>query len=204
MFFSAYAQALTQGASQPASVASGLSSAQPTAQTQGASQPASVASGLSSAQPPAQTQGASQPASVASGLASACNIFKGVHFVECNNSVWPRRSIQLRLLYIPYHYNVYQVHLLYFHIGHNIEIWLQAFLQYSQYSLSFCPSLWYRHLLHISFFISTFLIRFICHTICRISLGWYLPLKCYKLPASRGMERYFYNRQISSALAKIE
>ena len=107
VFFSAYTQALTQGASQPASVASGLSSAQPPAQTQGASQPASVASGLSNAQPPALTQGASQPASVASGLSSAYNMFKGVHFVECNNSVWLRRSIQLRLLYIPYHYNVY-------------------------------------------------------------------------------------------------
>ena len=58
------------------------------------------------AQPPALTQGASQPASVASGLASACNMFKGVHFVGCNNSVWPRRSIQLLSLYIPYHYNV--------------------------------------------------------------------------------------------------
>ena len=126
---------------------------------------------LSFAQPPALTQGASQPASVASGLASAYNMFMGVHFVGCKNSVWPRRSIQLRLLYIPYHYNVYHVHLLYFHIGHITGTWLQAFLQYSQYSLSFCPSLWWRHRLHISFFISTFLFRSICHIICRINLG---------------------------------
>ena len=80
--------------------------AQPPALTQGASQPASVASGLSFAQPPAPTQGASQPASVASGLASAYNMFKVVHFVGYKNSVWPRQSIRLRLLYIPYHYNV--------------------------------------------------------------------------------------------------
>lgn len=55
----------------------------------------------------ALTQGASQPASVASGLSSAYKMFKGVHFVECNNSVWPRRSTRLLLLYIPYLYNVH-------------------------------------------------------------------------------------------------
>ena len=58
--------------------------------TQGASQPASVASGLSSAQPPAQTQGASKPASVASGLSSTVQIKKPPliwdgHFVGCNS-----------------------------------------------------------------------------------------------------------------------
>ena len=29
------------------------------------------------------------------------------HFVGCNNSVWPRRSIRLLSLYIPYLYNVH-------------------------------------------------------------------------------------------------
>lgn len=103
------------------------------------------------------------------------HLFKGGHFVGCNNSVWPRRSIRLLSLYIPYHYNVHQVHLLYFHNTHLIGTWLQALLQYSQYSRSFCPSLWYRHRLHISFFISTFLIRSICNTICRINLGGQVP-----------------------------
>ena len=119
----------------------------------------------------AQTQGASQPASVASGLSSASNMFKGGHFVGYNNLVWPRRSILLLSLYTPYHYNVHQVHLLYFHNTHLIGTWLQALLQYSQYNLSFCPSLWYRHRLHISFFISISFIRSFCPTIVRINLS---------------------------------